>query len=277
MSLISKMKHLLHPIQGEVWCLHRVVEERSQYPSNRELEITPDYLEGLILKYKGEGFEFVALDEIVKDSQRKFYGLMKHKRVNVSFDDGFRDVYDNAFPILKKYQVPFTIYLVGNFPQGTSDMWWIQLESVVSDINAFENTIKELYQSGQNMRDAMHSTTNTGVDVGLCENMALTWEQLKEMVDSGLCTIGSHSMTHPGLTRIPLEEASNELQESKQLIEEKLGVEVKHFSYPHSMNNDDIRLLLKSLGYESATLGYGGKIRVKDNPYALYRQYIVQS
>ena len=230
MSIVSKLNHFLHPVQGEVWCLHRVVGERSMYPSNRELEITPDYLEDLILKHKREGYSFVDLETIVRNSQRKLYGLLRHKHINISFDDGFRDIYDNAFPLLKKHRIPFTIYLVGNYPQGTSDLWWIQLERVVPDVNAFEQMVKMIYGSDQNMRDAMHSMTNTDVDVCLCKSMALTWEQLKEMVDSGLCTIGSHSMTHPGLTRIPLEEVKEELQESKRLIEEKLGVEVKHFS-----------------------------------------------
>ena len=51
-KLRNKISHLFHPIQGEIWCLHRVVEKRSDYPSNRELEITPDYLERLITEYK---------------------------------------------------------------------------------------------------------------------------------------------------------------------------------------------------------------------------------
>ena len=75
MSLITKTKHFFHPIQGEIWCLHRVVVERSPFPSNRELEITPDYLEELILKHKREGYSFVDLEEIVRNSQRKLYGF----------------------------------------------------------------------------------------------------------------------------------------------------------------------------------------------------------
>ena len=145
MSIVSKLNHFVHPVQGEVWCLHRVVGERSNYPSNRELEITPDYLEDLILKYKREGYSFVDLETIVRNSQRKRYGLLRHKHINISFDDGFRDIYDNAFPLFKKHHIPFTIYLVGNYPQGTSDLWWIQLEKAVPDVNAFEQMVKMIY------------------------------------------------------------------------------------------------------------------------------------
>ena len=277
MSVIVKIRHALCPIQGEVWCLHRVVEERSLYPSNRELEITPDYLEELILKYKEAGFEFVSLDEIVEDAQRHLWDLRKKKRVNVSFDDGFRDVYDWAFPILKKYQVPFTVYLIGSFPEGKCDLWWIQMEQFFKEIADFEACMKKLYQSESNMCELMHSLTKSEADFVLCRQLALTWEQLHEMVESGWCTVGSHSMTHPGLTRVPLEVARWELEESKRLIEEHLPIKVRHLSYPHSMCNLEIEEMVKALGFESATMGYGGNIRKKDNPFHLYRHYIVQA
>ena len=98
--------YLFHPIQGEIWCLHRVVEKRSDYPSNRELEITPDYLERLITNYKSEGFEFTSIDQLVRSKS-----LIPKKQVNISFDDGFRDVYQNSFPVFIKYNIPFTLYL----------------------------------------------------------------------------------------------------------------------------------------------------------------------
>jgi len=277
MSLITKTKHFFHPIQGEIWCLHRVVVERSLFPSNRELEITPDYLEELILKHKREGYSFVDLEEIVRNSQRKLYGLLSHKYINISFDDGFRDVYDYAYPLFKALQIPFTIFLVGNFPEGTSDLWWIQMEQYYSDdVDGFEASMKRIYQSNRNMRDAMHVLTDSEPDYELCSRLALSWSQLKEMVNSGWCTIGSHSMTHPGLTRLCLDEVRKELLDSRKVIEENLGVKVKHLSYPHSMFNADIQKIVKELGFQSATLGYGGKVRIKDNPYQLNRRYIIQ-
>ena len=275
MSIISKIKHILHPIQGEIWCLHRVVTERSFFPSNRELELTPNYLERLIVEYQRSGYQFVSLDEIVDDIHRCPLDLRRKKRVNITFDDGFRDVYDNAFPILKKYNIPFTIYLVGNFPEGTSDIWWIQLERCANgNVDWFEKTMKEIYQSSRNMRDVMHEITESEPDMDLCREQALTWDQLKEMVDSGLCTVGSHSMTHPGLTGISGDAVRNELTESKCIIEEHLPIRVEHFSYPHSMESPEIQAMLKETGYKTATMGYGGKVRKGDNLYKLNRRYI---
>ncbi len=277
MSIYSKIKHFFHPVQGEIWCLHRVVAERSKFPSNKELEITPDYLDNLIAQYKDYGFQFVPIDEIVGKIDVKTYDLRRKQRINISFDDGFRDIYENAFPIFIKHNIPFTIYLVGNFPNGTSDLWWIQLERMSNgDVEAYESLMKECYRSERNMRDLMHERTNSFPDPVLCKELSLSWEQLQEMVASGLCTVGSHSMTHPGLTRIDLGVARWELMESKKMIESHLPGKVRHFSYPHSMENAKIQALLKECGYESATLGYGGSIRKGDNPFKLNRRYIVQ-
>lgn len=257
--------------------MHRVVSDRSRFPSNRELEITPEYFENLILDYRKLGYCFVSIDEIVSDVQCKPYDLRGRKRVNVSFDDGFRDVYDNAFPILRNYGIPFTVYLVGDFPEGISDMWWIQLEQYSNgDTGRFENLMKEIYSSNRNMRDFMHELTSSVPDFGLCKDLALSWEQLKEMLDSGLCIVGAHSMTHPGLTRISVEQVRRELVENKRVIEEHFPVKVRHFSYPHSMESVEIQSILKEIGYKTATMGYGGIIRKGDNLYKLNRRYIVQ-
>ena len=74
------ISHLLHPVQGEIWCLHRVVDNRSVYPGNRELEITPGYLKDLLLQYKNKGFDFVSVDELLGKRS-----LWPRKRVNISF------------------------------------------------------------------------------------------------------------------------------------------------------------------------------------------------
>lgn len=269
-KLRNKISHLFHPIQGEIWCLHRVVEKRSDYPSNRELEITPDYLERLITEYKSEGFKFTSIDHLVRSKS-----LLPKKQVNISFDDGFRDVYQNAFPLFVKYNIPFTLYLTTDLPDGKADLWWLQMERNRS-VEAFEDLMKQIYASGRPMAETMHDLTGTNPDMELCLDLALSWQQIKEMVDSGLCTIGSHSISHPGLTRIRLDSCRHELEKSRQVIMDKIGVDAVHFSYPHSMENDSVRKAVSEAGYISAALGYGGSIRLGDDELRLNRKYIVQ-
>ena len=280
--------------------MHRVVRERSVFPSNRELEVTPEYLEHLILDCRQRGYRFVSMDGLMACMNTRRWDFRKKKRVVVTFDDGFRDVYDNAYPILKKYNVPFTVYLVSDFPEGKADIWWIQLEKETSNssrtltthywertesglgaepeqetIEKFEKTIELIYQSPQNMREVMHEMTDSTADLDLCKELALSWEQLREMVDSGLCTVGGHSKTHSGLTRISKEDTICELTESKKVIESHLLVKVKHFSSPHSMEDENIRSLIKEAGYETAVIGYGGSVRRGDDLYRLKRKYMV--
>jgi peptidoglycan/xylan/chitin deacetylase (PgdA/CDA1 family) len=106
----------------------------------------------------------------------------------LTFDDGFADVYDHAFPLLRKHNLPFTLYLTTAYVGGT--MQW----------------------DGSTAKAA---------------GPGLGWDQLAEMVESGLCTIGNHTHTHVRPERLDAEE----LDTCTQIIEQRLGVTARHFTY----------------------------------------------
>ena len=296
MGLLSKISNkiyrLLHPVVGEIWCLHRVLPNRSWALPNRELEITPDYLEQLILSYMGDAYRFVSLDSMVGNLKKMRWPWQK-KMVNISFDDGFRDIYEYAYPIFKKYNIPFTIYLTTAFPEGKAEIWWIQLEQLIANNTTlvvqdkeyqcrtadekrqlFNELIQQIYQSLDTPSEVFKQWfADYQIDM---DNLALTWSELAEMLSSGLLTVGSHTQSHPMLTKIPTEEVRQELLESKNLIEQHLSISVNHFSYPHSAYNMEIANELRLIGYKSATLGYGGSIRRGMELMLLNRKYIVQ-
>lgn len=281
MNLLQKLKRkiykITHPIVGEIWCLHRVVPRRSDFKRNRELEITPDYLEQLIQQYLGNGSKFTDIDTVIKNISH--YGMpRKHKLVNISFDDGFQDVYTYAYPILKKYNIPFTIYLTTDFPDKKADLWWLKLEQIVEDNDQYEQVCEQIYTSRENMLDAFKQyVEESGYQAeDKIDEWALSWNQIKEMVESGLCTIGSHTKTHPGLTKISDVDCVSELQESAEIISGYIGERPMHFSYPHSFYSKQVTDNVRRAKYISATIGYGGVIRMGDNPYMLNRNYIVQ-
>ena len=116
-----KVYNLTHPVQGEIWMLHRVVEQRSA-GENRELEITPKYLEQTIEKYRQQGYQFVSIDDITHLSPFTFH--LSPKLVCLTFDDGYRDNYTTALPILKRLGIPFAIYISTNFIDNKQPMWW---------------------------------------------------------------------------------------------------------------------------------------------------------
>lgn len=109
--------------------------------------------------------------------------------VVLTFDDGFADVHANAWPLLRDRGLPFTLYLASGMVGGT-----------------------------------MHWEGSTGTSSGA---PALTWDQLAEMQDSGLLTIGNHTRSHArpeALTEDELDAASDD-------IDKNLGVRPDHFAY----------------------------------------------
>lgn len=93
---------------GEIWMLHRVWNTQTPISRLRSYEIQPAVLERLIVAYKQKGYEFVSIEEAyVRMSSRKKCG----KFVAVTLDDGYEDNFSVAYPIFKKYEVPFCIYV----------------------------------------------------------------------------------------------------------------------------------------------------------------------
>ena len=105
---------LTHPVIGEVWQLHRVTEEHSVQPRVRDYEITPARLESLIVEYQHKGYEFVSIAEVAERMKGKSNG----KFVAVTLDDGYANNYEIAYPIFKKYNVPFCIYVCEQMIKG---------------------------------------------------------------------------------------------------------------------------------------------------------------
>ena len=101
---------------GEIWMLHRVVEQRSEKPEQRELEVTPEWLEQKIIEYRKKGYSFISIDNLATLNTKKW--------VCVTFDDGYRDNYSLAYPLLKRLGVPFTVYVTTGFIDNNLPMWW---------------------------------------------------------------------------------------------------------------------------------------------------------
>ena len=121
MSFIRRKIHnITHPVLGRILMLHRVVEHRSE-GENRELEITPDFLEQTIETYRRQGQRFVPIDEACEIIVRS---RTDHPFVCLTFDDGYQDNYDIAYPILKQMNVPFAIYVTTGFIDNRLPMWW---------------------------------------------------------------------------------------------------------------------------------------------------------
>lgn len=164
MSLLGKVRkkvnHLIHPKLGEILMLHRVIPEDqlSSIKSNRELEITPSCLEELIWEYKKNGFQFVSLNEVYLRLQELnirrhpvkvifcvMSNIFNHNNrfVCITFDDGYKDNYEFAYPILKREHIPFSIFVTTDFVDNKTTMWWYPGESLGMSLNQLSIIAKD--------------------------------------------------------------------------------------------------------------------------------------
>ena len=120
---------------GVIFTLHHVRPESGKaFAPNRILEVTPEFLEAVLDQVEAEGLDVVDLDEAARrlkeDDPRRFACF--------TFDDGYRDNRDNAYPIFKRRGLPLTIYVPTDYPSGKGELWWIALEEIVARADEIE-------------------------------------------------------------------------------------------------------------------------------------------
>jgi peptidoglycan/xylan/chitin deacetylase (PgdA/CDA1 family) len=175
------------------------------------------------------GYDVISLETLAEVMTNGSPPLQKC--VVITFDDGYSNVYDNAFPILKRYHYPASVFIVGDLV-GRESLW------------AREESMKVQPLMG--------------------------WGEINEMQRYGL-TIGSHTLSHHRLTRLPHNVAAQEITGSKKYLEDTLGCEVAFFAYPYGDYNAQIRRLVSDAGYRGAlTARPGFNINTID-PFELRR------
>ena len=238
-----KIYKALHPVVGEIWMLHRVVEQRSEKPEQRELEVTPEWLEQKILEYRQKGYTFVSIDDI-PSLNTKHFSLNTNRFVCLTFDDGYRDNYTLAYPMLKRLGVPFTVYVTTGFIDNKQKMWWYHCESREQCQTCLSNA--EVQQCERSYPG---------------EHLGLSTDELKALDADPLCTIGSHTMSHSKLDTLSYDEQYKEIADSKQHLEQLLGYPVRHFSFPHGAHNADTLAICRELGFKTVVQSWGGPVR----------------
>lgn len=212
-------------------CLVVFVKQRYMLPIVMYHSVVPMVAKGNLLTVSAGTFEKqmsflkrhqynVVRLEAVRDyilGNKKIPG----RTIALTFDDGYKDNYTYAFPILKKYNFPATVFII------------------VSEVGSPDR---------------------------------LSWEEIKEMQDSGLITFGSHTFTHPFLDNLKsTQDLKREIFGSKIALEEKLGKPVEIFSYPIGRFNAQVIQEVKDAGYQVAVVTNPGKKLPDNNVLALKR------
>lgn len=252
---------LMRPLVGGVGAiltLHHVrPARRDPFQPNRLLEITPEFLETVIKRLKDSKVDFVSLDEMHRRLSERDYG---RRFVALTLDDGYRDNKQWAYPIFKRHGIPFAIYVPTSFPDGLGELWWDALEKVIAandsimlemdgrDCRLTCETAQEKYRvyehlywwlrarpSDAAMRDTVRElAARYGVDLAaICDAQCMTWDDLGEIADDPLVTIGAHTVNHVMLAKAPADVARAELKMGRAVLQAALGREPRHLSYPY--------------------------------------------
>ena len=176
-----------------------------------------------------KNYRLVGLDEIYRALING--GSIPDRSVAVTLDDGYADNYENALPILKKYRVPATVFVVTG-AVGRTNRW----------------------MDGR----------------GFSQRNMLTWEQVKALSDHGVA-LGSHTVTHPRLNEISPAAVMKELLLSRRAIEERLGKPVLSFAYPYGVFDPRVQEAVARAGYGLACSTRSGFNRQGADPLALRR------
>lgn len=241
--------------KGVIFTLHRVLPEAPVvFAPNGILQITPGFLEVVIVQAKKAGFDIVDLDEAV----RRLTDAQARPFVVLTFDDGYRDNLVHALPILKKHQAPFTLYLPTALVDGVGIVWWQALEDIIAanelvvvdlpegphygDAKTLEQKNKSfayVYDRYRKMpepeREKSIRALAARYDFDLarhCRDLIMDWTELKPFAAEPLCTIGAHTVHHFELSKLPETQMRAEIEQSAKVLAAQFGIKPRHLSYP---------------------------------------------
>jgi peptidoglycan/xylan/chitin deacetylase (PgdA/CDA1 family) len=227
--------------------------------------------------------------------------------IAVTFDDGYRDNFTMAYPILQEFQVPATIFLTTGLIDSQEAPWWDRVGRAIArlgrnctpvqcpdpripaatwrqvraaarvsrrrELVRATEIVESLKSFGGCQREQIVAALEGLVVAESDMPLMLTWEMIRQMRGE-LISFGSHTVTHPVLSRINAAEARRELSDSKRRIESMLGEEVPFFAYPNGAATDfspQTIDLVREAGFKLALTTVSGTNDRHVNPRALKR------
>jgi peptidoglycan/xylan/chitin deacetylase (PgdA/CDA1 family)/CelD/BcsL family acetyltransferase involved in cellulose biosynthesis len=276
----------------QVFLYHRVNDDGDPYlPSLPVQEFRRQ------MQYIAKNFNVVTLDDIAAGRT----GNVRSKySVAITFDDGYRDNFTSAFPILKELGIPATIYLATGYI-GTGRIPWydeiclafklsvrsrLQLDRTDAPSGPMESQAQRLALldraldwlrslEDEERRRAIPGLLNAlGAPAALMlPNYMLGWDEIKQMKAHNI-EFGAHTVSHPVLSRTSGRQLQEEISVSKKTIEQKLKAEVRHFAYPFGRPEHcggEARRWIEQCGFKTAITTEYGFNSPGDDLFALKR------
>jgi peptidoglycan/xylan/chitin deacetylase (PgdA/CDA1 family) len=253
-----KRKHI--GSQVVIITYHRVCPNKAEW--SLRASVSPEGFEKQI-EYLCHNYQILSLDRLASD-------LSEHKplpntAVAITLDDGYRDNYLYAYPILRRYGVPATIFLATGHIGSKKPFWWDRVRYVVDHTRitrlelgeagkyalasahdrrvAASNIVEKLMGMSEQRKnllvEELVGVARVKIPDDLTKQLILSWDEVIEMSANGI-DLGAHTVSHPNLTKVPIEQARREITQSKKDIEKITGKVARFFSYPGGIFNDEI-------------------------------------
>jgi len=274
---------------GVIFMLHQVVPgEPRGFDPNGILKVTPEFLDGVIRQVRGSGFEIIALDEVKARLQGDSAG--RKPFAVFTLDDGYKDNRDFAYPVFKRHDASFTIYVPTAYADGHGELWWLAFEEALRRLPHVDVDCDGVVRSYSLATDAEKSRAfhelywwlrkipeeparavvralaeKAGFEVAsLCRELVMDWNEIRALADDPLVTIAAHTSNHFALAKLRPEDARREIADSVARVEQELGKPVRHFSYPYgdegSAGQREFEIA-RDLGIETAVTTRKGLLR----------------
>ncbi|MGL5778738.1 polysaccharide deacetylase family protein [Cetobacterium sp.] len=224
-EIVKKKKYEMSVIM-----YHRVIKDESEKGVHGTY-VTVEQFEEQMKYLKKKGYETVTFKDLLNNRYKQRFDKDK-KWIMLTFDDGYKDNYENAFPILKKYQFKGIIYVL----DGIEYNKW--------DVDNPGNPEKRFTLMNQ--------------------------EELLEMQNYGI-EFGGHTSTHPRLADLSIENVKSEIINSKSNIEKIIGRELLSFAYPYGSLNEEVKRIPQEAGYKFAVATDSGSIVFSDDLFEIRR------
>jgi peptidoglycan/xylan/chitin deacetylase (PgdA/CDA1 family) len=277
---------------AQILIYHRVNDDRDPYFGGVPIR---DF--DRQMAYIASRFHVLALSDLVA---RLAARTLPDNALAVTFDDGYRDNYVHAFPVLQRHSIPATIFLATSAIGSSRQLWHDDVFSAFRDttepvlepfgLDQIRRPLasvperlraqREFLAYIRTLREAERATAVLRLREALrvgpprdATGLMLTWDEARAMSRAGI-RFGSHTSTHPILSRIDAAQARRELAESKALIQEQLGVAVDGFAYPNGTRADflpETKRMLREAGYAYAVTTIPGANEAETDPWELRR------
>lgn len=269
-SFPFRFRSASHP-KVAILCYHRVGTEGVPLYSNLPPEVFEAQMEFLSNRYR-----VIPLDSLVEELQDRHKAK---QAVVVTFDDGYRDLYAHALPVLQKYRVPATVYLTADAIERNQIAWYDRIflalnvapgekldvmldrprRFLLSNSTVRMNAAVEIISYLRTVPDKLRREFCSQFEVQIplpaeqVANRMLTWDQIRKMRQAGIA-FGSHTLCHPAISKLEPDALAEELRGSKALIEERINVQVNDFAYPFGKMPDyeGTQNAMASCGYRTA-------------------------